>query len=114
MTTADILGRGIGLQTNFDADERAGSIPLISGVDVLKRDTAFALASEIGVYRGALPDEDFAAEIELATRRVLARDDRVANIGAISVDLDSDATTVAVDVGLTAADSETEELIVKI
>jgi len=113
-TPTETLGRGIGLDGNFDASERNGSIPLVSGIDVLERDTAFALANGLDEQRGAIPDQDFAAEVELATRRVLSRDDRVASIGPISVDLDDGPTTVAVEVSLTVASEETQELITEI
>jgi len=45
---------------------------------------------------------------------VLSRDDRVASIGPISVDLDDGPTTVAVEVSLTVASEETQELITEI
>jgi len=111
---ADVLGRGIGLKDNFDAGERAGSIPLVSGSNILERDTAFSLVRELDVYRGELPDEDFAAEVELATRRVLNRDERIVSIGAISVNLDAGPRTAVINLSVTATEAETEELIVEI
>lgn len=111
---AEVLGRGIELEDNFDAAERAGSIPVVSGIEVLKRDTAFALTTELDVLRGELPDNDFAAEVEIAARRVLGRDDRVASISTVTVDLDAGSTTVAVEIALAAADSDTEEMIVEL
>jgi len=112
-TPAEVLGRGIELEGNFDVAEQAGSVPVTSGIDILERDTAFALTQELDVFRGELSDDDFAAEVELATRRVLDRDDRIASIGSISVDLDAGPTTVTIEAELTAADTETTELIVE-
>jgi len=106
------FGTGIRLTTDFDVVEANGSLESVDGRAVIERDVAFTLAREADVQRGTVPDADFAAEIEILTRRVLSRDPRIASVDSLSVDLDSGPRSVAVSVELTTADGDTEALII--
>lgn len=114
--TDELFGTGFAVDSDFDIAEVNGSIQTINGRAVLERDIAFTLVREIGVERGTIPDADFAAEIELRTRRVLTRDPRITAIETITVDLEAPGkpNTAVIETSITAADGNTEALILTI
>jgi hypothetical protein len=105
------LGTGIRLTSSFDVGESNGSLETIDGRAVIERDIAFTLAREAEIQRGEIADADFAAEIEILTRRALSRDPRIAAVDSVTVDLDAGARTVGVSVTVTTADGDTTALI---
>jgi hypothetical protein len=105
------FGTGIRLTSSFDVAESNGSLEPVDGRSVIERDVAFSLAREAEIQRGEIPDADFAAEIEILTRRVLSRDPRIATVDSVTVDLDAGTRTVGVSVSVTTADGDTAALI---
>jgi hypothetical protein len=95
-------GTGIKLDSELDIEAPFGQIATVTGDALIERDVAFALVSELDVVRGAVPDADFAAEVRVETRRVLARDPRIQAVNTVSVafsnDTDSKTASVAVEV----------------
>lgn len=114
------FGTGFKLDRIFDVDDQNGTLPTISGSAVIERDIAFTLVRETKTKtkpgRGVIPDADFAAEIELSTRRVLTRDPRITAVQSIEVTLDVDGkpNTVAIDLVIDTADGDTEALLIEI
>jgi hypothetical protein len=112
-------GTGIRLDADLDIDAPFGQIATETGDALIERDVAFALVSELDVVRGAVPDADFAAEVEVKTRRVLARDPRIEAVNTVSVSLspkssDADARTVSVTVEALTAQGETTALLIDV
>jgi|APHM01.1.fsa_nt_gi hypothetical protein len=112
-------GIGIKLDSDLDISAPFGQIATTTGAALIERDVAFSLVSELGIVRGQVPDADFAAEVEVETRRVLDRDPRIQTVNTISVSLspargEADADTVSVAVGVTTATGETEALLIDI
>lgn len=110
------FGTGIKLESDFDVAERNGSIETVSGASVLERDIAFTLVRETTPERGRVPDADFAAEIELLTRRVLTRDPRINNVSSLDVDLAPAGAerTAEISLTVTAANGETDALLIDV
>jgi len=106
-----VFGTGIRLTSTFDVGESNGSLETIDGRAVIERDVAFTLAREAEIQRGSVADADFAAEIEILTRRVLSRDPRIATVDSVAVDLDAGTRAVGVSVPVTTADGDTTALI---
>jgi len=107
------FGTGIRLTSSFDVDvsESSGSLETVDERAIVERDIAFTLAREGEARRGTIADAEFSAEIEILTRRLLARDPRIASVDSVSVDLGAGARSVAVSVSVTTADGETTALI---
>jgi len=81
-TLADRLGVGLRLDSDFDFVAQGGSLDLLSGIDVLGRDLAFALSTELEAKRGDLAagGQEFAEDVRIIVRRVARADSRVAEI----------------------------------
>jgi hypothetical protein len=112
-------GTGIQLDSDLDIDAPFGQIATTTGDALIERDVAFALVSELGIVRGQVPDADFAAEVEVETRRVLNRDPRIQTVDTVSVALsdardETDADAVSVSVEVQTATGETEALLIDI
>jgi hypothetical protein len=120
MTDSDLqTGTGIRLDSDLDIDAPFGQIATETGDALIERDVAFGLVSELGIVRGAVPDADFAAEVKVETRRVLARDPRIEAVDTVSVALSpessaADAKTVSVAVEVRTAQGETAALLIDI
>jgi hypothetical protein len=113
------IGTGIQLNSDLDIDAPFGQIATTTGAALIERDVAFSLVAELGIVRGQVPDADFAAEVEVETRRVLNRDPRIQTVDTVSVALsparnESDSDTVSVAVEVTTATGETEALLIDI
>jgi hypothetical protein len=106
-----VFGTGIRLTSTFDVGESNGSLETVDGRAVIERDVAFTLAREAEIQRGSVADADFAAEIEILTRRVLSRDPRIVTVDSVTVDLDAGTRAVGVSVSVTTADGDTTALI---
>jgi hypothetical protein len=106
-----VFGTGVRLTSTFDVGESNGSLETVDGRAVIERDVAFALAREAEIQRGEIPDADFAAEIEILTRRVLSRDPRIATVDSVAVDLDAGTRVADVSVSVTTADGDTTALL---
>ncbi|AFH22095.1 hypothetical protein OSG_eHP16_00015 [environmental Halophage eHP-16] len=106
-----VFGTGVRLTSTFDVGESNGSLETVDGRAVIERDVAFALAREAEVQRGEIPDADFAAEIEILTRRVLSRDPRIATVDSVAVDLDAGTRVADVSVSVTTADGDITALL---
>jgi hypothetical protein len=112
-------GTGIRLDSDLDIDAPFGQIATVAGDALIERDVAFGLISELNIVRGAVPDADFAAEVKLETRRVLARDPRIKAVNTVSVTLspassDADAQTASVAVEVQTAQGETTALLIDV
>jgi len=105
------FGTGVRLTSTFDVGESNGSLETADGRAVIERDIAFTLAREAEVQRGEIADADFAAEIEILTRRVLSRDPRIVAVDSVAVDLDAGTRAVGVSVSVTTADGDTTALL---
>jgi len=108
-----VFGTGIRLTSSFDVGESNGSLETVDGRSVIERDVAFTLAREAEIQRGSVADADYAAEIEILTRRVLSRDPRVATVDSVTVGLDAGTRAVGVSVSVTTADGDTTALVFK-
>jgi hypothetical protein len=109
------FGTGFALEQSFDLDTANGTLPTVSGRDVIKRDIAFTLVREVTPERGEVPDADFRAEITLVTRRVLTRDPRIESVQSISVNLDSgDVKQAEIAVTVGTEDGATDALLIDI
>jgi len=106
-----VFGTGIRLTPTFDVGESNGSLETVDERAVIERDVAFTLAREAEIQRGEIPDADFAAEIEILTRRVLSRDPRIVAVDSVAVDLDAGTRAVGVSVSVTTADGDTTALL---
>jgi len=106
-----VFGTGIRLTSSFDVAELNGSLETVDGRAVIERDVAFTLAREGEIQRGSVADADYAAEIEILTRRVLSRDPRIVAVNSVTVDLDAGSRAVEVSVAVTTADGDTTALI---
>lgn len=105
------FGTGVRLTSTFDVSESNGSLETVDGRAVIERDVAFTLAREGEIQRGSVADADYAAEIEILTRRVLSRDPRIATVDSVTVDLDAGTRAVGVSVSVTTADGDTTALL---
>lgn len=116
LTDAEALGTGLAFLTDWDVDvSPSGSIGLIDGLAVLRRDLAFALQQSLATARGERRQADLREDVRIAARDTILDDDRVDSLDALAIDFPEGSTdTIELTIAVTATTGERGEFILTI
>lgn len=104
------LGSGLALDEHWDlyVEEKSGDLASSSGIEELGKDLAFQIARILTPVTGTYINDGQVADIEIAVRKVITADPRVAEINELeALPPESPNGEVQIDAVITAVDDQT-------